>query len=116
MVVISFEPLEQLCQFAEEESLPFQILSDAKYEAYKAFGLQEGPMRRLFGLATLWAYVRGLFQGRWPRMPRANTRQLGGDAVIDAGGKVAFLYRSRDPSDRPAVRILLDAVRQSAQE
>jgi hypothetical protein len=116
VVVISFEPLEQLRNFADEESLPFLILSDTKCEAYRAFGLQEGPMHRLLGLATIRAYVQGLFQGRRPKMPRANTRQLGGDIVINASGKVVFLYKSKSPADRPVVGVLLDALRRSVRE
>jgi len=36
--------------------------------------------------------------------------QLGGDFVLDAQRRLLFAYRSADPSDRPTVRQLLDAL------
>jgi len=116
VVAVSFEPLPHLQEFANRERLPFPVLSDPGRRAYQALGLQEGPSHRIFGLATIWTYVRSLFQGRWPRVPRANVLQLGGDVIIDANGIIAFLYKSRDPADRPPVAMLLDAVRRSIQK
>ena len=37
--------------------------------------------------------------------------QLGGDFVIDARGRLAYAYRSAEPTDRPAVAELLKAIR-----
>ena len=111
--MVSFEPLPHLQQFASEEHLPFTIFSDPERSAYRAFGLQEGGMQRIFGPATIWTYIGGLFRGRWPRVPRSEIRQLGGDVVINAGGKIGLLYQSKDPADRPSVGTLLDAIRRS---
>ncbi len=114
--MVSFEPVSYLQRFTSEEHLPFAILSDPERRAYRAFGLQEGTVGRIFGPATLWAYVSGILRGRWPRVPRSDDRQfrqLGGDVIINAGGKVVLLYRSKNPADRPAVGTLLDAIRRS---
>ena len=114
MVAVSFESLPPLQEFTRREQLPFPVLSDPERKAYRAFGLQEGSAHRIFGLPTIWTYLRGLFQGRWPRLPSANIRQLGGDILIDASGKVALLYRSQSPADRPTVDMLLEAFRKSS--
>jgi hypothetical protein len=116
VVAVSFEPLPLLLEFARREKLPFPVLSDPERKAYRAFGLQEGSARRIFGLPTIWTYLRGLFQGRWPRFPSANIRQLGGDILIDASGKVVLLHRSQSPADRPTVGMLLEAIRKSSQD
>jgi hypothetical protein len=116
VVAVSFEPLPLLQEFARREKLPLPVSSDPERKAYRAFGLQEGSAHRLFGLPTIWTYLRGLFQGRWPRLPSANIRQLGGDILIDASGKVALLHRSHSPADRPTVGMLLETVRKSIKE
>lgn len=114
VVVVSFEPLEQLERYAREERLPFPVLSDPERVAYRAFGLAEASLGRLFSPGTVWVYARELLRGRWPRVRRAKFRQLGGDVVIAADGKVALLHRSVHPADRPAVARLLDVARRSA--
>jgi hypothetical protein len=116
VVAVSFEPWPLLQEFARREELPFPVLSDPERKAYQAFGLREGSAHRIFGLATTWTYLRGLFQGQWPRWPSANIRQLGGDILIDARGQVALLHRSQSPADRPTVDILLEVIRKSIQE
>lgn len=114
VVVVSFEPLEQLQRYALDERLPFPVLTDPERTAYRAFGLAEAPLRRLFDPATVWTYVLELLRGRWPRVRRAEFKQLGGDVVIAADGKVALLHASAHPADRPAVARLLDVVRRAA--
>ena len=45
------------------------------------------------------------------RRPTEDTRQLGGDVVVDRDGRLAYLFRSSEPDDRPAVDELVDAIR-----
>jgi len=116
VVAVSFESLPPLQEFARREKLPFPVLSDPERKAYRAFGLQEGSAHRIFGLPTIWTYLRGFLQRRWPRLPSADIRQLGGDILIDAGGNIALLHRSQSPADRPGVGMLLEAIRKSIQE
>jgi hypothetical protein len=116
VVAVSFEPLPLLQEFAKKEELPFPVLSDPERKAYRAFGLQEGSAHRIFGLPAIWTYLRGLLQGRWPRWPSANIRQLGGDILINTSGNIALLHRSHSPADRPGVGVLLKAIRKSIQE
>jgi hypothetical protein len=116
VVAVSFEPWPLLQEFARREKLPFPVLSDPERKAYRAFGLQEGSAHRIFGLPTIWTYLRGLFQGRLPRYPSANIRQLGGDILIDASGNIVLLHRSRSPADRPTAAQLLEALRKCGQD
>ncbi|MDQ4049819.1 MAG: AhpC/TSA family protein, partial [Actinomycetota bacterium] len=40
--------------------------------------------------------------------------QLGGDAVLDAHGRLAWIHRSAGPEDRPTVEELVTVVRRAA--
>ena len=87
--------------------LPFPLLSDPERDAYWAYGLRSGNLRRIFGPGTIWAYVKLLAAGQWYHFRRSDFLQLGGDFVIDAAGVVQYEYRSAAPHDRPAVEQLV---------
>jgi hypothetical protein len=55
--------------------------------------------------------VRLIRAGRRLRRPTQDTRQLGGDFVVDRRGRLAYAYRSARPDDRPPVEELIDAAR-----
>jgi hypothetical protein len=40
--------------------------------------------------------------------------QLGGDLVLDGQGRPAYAYRSAEPTDRPTLEALLQAVRHAS--
>ena len=44
------------------------------------------------------------------RRVHEDTLQLGGDAVVDADGRLAWVYLSRGPEDRPAFEVVQDAL------
>ena len=90
--------------------LPFPLLSDPEKDAYRAYGLNPGKLRRIFGLGTIWAYARLLASGQMYHFRRSDFMQLGGDFVIDATGVVRYEYRSGAPHDRPSVAQLIDVL------
>jgi hypothetical protein len=56
-------------------------------------------------------YAQLLWQGRRPAGPAGDTRQLGGDAVVDSVLTVRWVYRQHGPEDRPSpadIRAALD--------
>ncbi len=83
--------------------LPFPLLSDPERDAYRAYGLRSGNLRRIFGPGTILAYAKLLAAGQWYHFRRSDLLQLGGDFVIDAAGIVRYEYRSGAPHDRPSV-------------
>lgn len=111
---VSFEPPRQARGFARVMGLPFPVLSDPERRGYAAFGLTAGERGKVWSRQTAGAYLRGLAHGRLPHIPKGDTTQLGGDVVLDAEGRIAYLYRSDTPADRPSVDDLLDAVRRAA--
>ncbi len=111
VLVVTFEPPSEAARFAQQARLPFTMLSDPDRRAYAAFGLRRGRWGQVWGWNTATAYLRGLLAGRWPRPPRGDLGQLGGDFVLDREGRLVFAHCGRDPADRPAVGQLLAALR-----
>src|SRR5579884_4171309 len=103
VLVISFEPPAEAAEFARREGLPFPILSDPERRAYAAFGLTRGTVPRDQLGRTIRYYLQAFLHGHWPRRPRGDTRQLGGDFVLDPAGRIVYAHPERGPADRPPV-------------
>ncbi len=108
VVVIAFAPAESLVGYQHRQRLDhLLVLSDPDRQAYDAFGLGRGSLRRVWLDPRVWVrYLELMLRGRrvgGSMVPREDTLQLGGDALIDADGRIAWTYRSRGPEDRPTV-------------
>ena len=103
VVGVSFESRDRLFQMSRQMQLPFPVLSDPEKDAYRAFGLSSGKLRRIFGPGTIRAYAKLLAAGQMYHFRRSDFLQLGGDFVIDAAGFVRYEYRRGAPHDRPLV-------------
>ncbi len=114
MVAIGFATPERLRRLAEDVGVPFPMLHGPEYQAYRAFSLQQGTLREVYGLRTAWAYLKLIVRKRRFTRTQTDRLQLGGDFIIDGQGIVRLAYRSRDPADRPPVSRLLDALREAA--
>ena len=110
VVAVSFEPRVRLAQLSRQMRLPFPLLSDPQRDAYRAYGLQRGAMSRIFGLGTIWAYVKLLARGRRYHLRPSDLRQLDGDFVIDTAGIVRYEDRGAAPHDRPPIERLLETL------
>jgi peroxiredoxin len=106
VVVISFGTEYWVKVWLQETQAPFPMLLDQERVAYRAYGLERSLLRS-WGLKTMWHYARLLLSGRRWRGIQGDSSQLGGDFIVDAGGRLRFVYTSRDPADRPAVSQLL---------
>ena len=112
--MISFAQRRAIEYYARDLRIPFPLLSDPERAAYEAYGLRKGGLWSIFGPKTVWEYVKLMAHGRLFRGIQADPFQLGGDFVIDGSGIVRFAYRSEDPTDRPAMDRLLQAVHSPA--
>ena len=111
---ISFADVRAQERYARDLHMPFPLLSDADRTAYQAYGLGHGNTWAVFGTRTIWTYVKLMARGRRFRGIQADPYQLGGDFVIDGAGVLRFAYRSREPSDRPTMERLLEAIRDAS--
>ena len=114
VIAVGFAPQELLGELADDLSLPFPLLRDPDFSAYRAFGLRRGSVREIYGPGTIWTYVKLMLRGRRLRRTNADRFQLGGDFVIDGQGTIRLAHPSRNPSDRASVSRLLDALREVA--
>jgi hypothetical protein len=105
VVVVAFAPPESLVGYQHRQRLDhLLVLSDPDRRAYDAFGLGRGSLLRVWLDPRVWVrYLELMLRGRRLEVAHEDTLQLGGDALIDAHGRIAWIYRSRGPEDRPTV-------------
>jgi hypothetical protein len=113
-LVVTFEPPDKAREYLDETGLNWPLLVDTDRRHYRAYGMRKARLRHLWGFATMRAYGREALEGRFPRMPRADTAQQGGNVLIDPAGVVRFHHVGRGPADRPPVDSVLAARRAGA--
>ena len=106
-LAVTFEGAAAARAYVAETGLRWPLLVDAERRLYRAYGMRKARLRHLFGPATVRAYWREARRGRFPRLPRADTAQQGGNVLIDPAGLVRFHHVGRGPADRPPIRELL---------
>ena len=110
IVVISFGRPDQARIWLDETNVSFTLLLDPKRKAYRAYGLEHSLLRS-WGLNVWLLYAQLLFKGRKWRGILGDSGQLGGDIIVDSMGRIRFAYCSHDPTDRPDIHTLLNALR-----
>ena len=110
LVAVTFAAVAELPPHRAHLELPFPMLADPDRETYRQFDLGRGALRDIWSLGTMKMYARLLRQGRKLRRPTQDTRQLGGDFVIDAQGRLAAGFWPTSPDDRPSVDSLIEAI------
>lgn len=101
---------------AKKHGVTYPVLGDPGHASYRTLGLGRTG---LFGLtlAPFFEDARGSFANlrradlRAAASPRSDVRRLGGAMVVDASGKIRFLYRSQSTTDVPKTDTLLAALR-----
>jgi peroxiredoxin len=110
IVVVSFGAGLLARRWLEETKAPFTLLLDPRREAYKAYHLDRSLLRS-WNLNTFLRYVRLLLSGyRW-RGIQGDSAQLGGDFIVDRDGIIRLAWPSRDPTDRPSIDDILNALK-----
>lgn len=115
LVVVTQSRPEHLKVRLEDDPKPFPVVCDPERQVYRDFGLLPGKARMFLSFKVIRNYLVRMFQGWRVRMPVKNEDllQLGGDFVIDRSCHLVYAYRSADPTDRPPVDQLLEAVRKT---
>jgi len=111
LVVVSFAEPAKLVYYQEQHQWPFPVLADPHRAAYHAFTLKRLSLLRVFSPATLKLYWKLLRSGHHREdYGKEDIYQAGGDFLVNREGQILFAHRSQDPTDRPSLRNLLDAV------
>jgi len=108
-LVVTFEGPAEALEYLDETGLVWPLLLGSDHRLYRAYGMRTARLRHLWGFATIRAYAREAFRGRFPRLPRADAAQQGGDVLIDPSGVVRLHHVGRGPADRPTVTSVLAA-------
>lgn len=111
VAAITFARPEQLGPHRDHLDLPFPLLADPDRDVYRQFQLGRGTLRQVWNPGTLKLYRDLLRRGRRLRRPTQDTRQLGGDFVIDSTGCLSTGFWPASPDDRPSIDELVAAVR-----
>ncbi|MFQ5929904.1 MAG: SelL-related redox protein [Acidobacteriota bacterium] len=111
VVVVSFAEPGRLAIYQQHHQWPFVLLADPDRTAYHYFSLKRLPWFRVFSPSTLRLYFRLLRKGRKiQNYGKDDYYQAGGDFLLDREGTLVFVHRSRDPSDRPSIKRLLEEI------
>jgi hypothetical protein len=113
VLVVSFTKPERVAAYLERYPLPLAVVSDPERAAYKAFALERTSWGSFFRLGVLSRYLLLMFRGWRPRGAEKgdDVLQLGGDFVVGRDNRLTYAYRSREPTDRPTARDLLEVIR-----
>ncbi len=87
--------------FKKRFNIPFTLLVDQDRRTYKAFGLARASAAQLIGPGVLARGAISVLKGNIQGIPPKGTdpMQLGGVAVVDKGGEVLFVHRSKTTAD-----------------
>lgn len=93
-------------------SSPFPVLVDQPRDAYHRWGLQRASFARVWLDPQVWRrYADLILSGERPRALGRDTRQLGGDFVLNPDGLIVYA-RPQQRDDRPPVGELLRVIEQ----
>ena len=118
VLVVSFSRPDQVAAYQRKHPLPFPVVADPERAGYRAFGLGRTSWWNVFRPRVLAGYLRLMLRGGKVERPNEgeDLLQLGGDFVLDGSRRVAFAYRSADPTDRPTPEGLVQAVSRAGAE
>ena len=110
VAVVTFARADLLADYRRHLDITFSVLRDEHRDAYRVYGLTRGSLLQIYRPATIMKYVQLMRAGKRLRRPTEDTRQLGGDFVVGADGRLRFAYRPVAPDDRPAPADLIAAL------
>jgi len=81
-----------------------------------AFDLERASWREILRSRVMWGYLRLMVRGWAPQRGNKgeDVLQLGGDFVLDEARRLVYAHRSAEPTDRPPVAELIQAVAMAA--
>ncbi len=113
VALVTFTDRANLDGYLTTNELPFPVLVDPDRSSYRAYGLGRGAVHRIWGWRAARRYLEIFRSDGFAGLarPTEDTRQLGGDFVIDRDGRLVYGFWGEGPDDRPPVDDLVAAVR-----
>ncbi len=109
IVVVTFAGQRVLKGYRRRFADPLTVVTDEELQLYRTLGFGRGSFWRVWGWKSAKKYIELLRQGHRLEKTDADTRQLGGNAVVGPDGRLAWVYAGAGPDDRPSVDELLEA-------
>ncbi len=101
--------------FASQFGQGSRCLADPGKETYKAIGLEDFNLLRIFSDPNLRKRRQenkvGGFRQNWRATKLANAAQLPGAAVFDANGTIRWVHRGKHPGDLPPMTEMFEHAR-----
>ena len=91
---------EMAAHFKREFEIPFTLLIDHERQTYRALKLGRANPWNVYGPPVWIEGIKSILD-HGNKFPRQDPMQLGGAVVVDKGGEVLFVYRSKASSDIP---------------
>lgn len=114
LAVVHDEPARVRAQLLAGVDWPYPVAVDLERTAYRAWGLRRAPWTRIWLDPSVWRqYAQLLAAGHRIRGTGRDQRQLGGDFVIGADGRIAYA-RPQQRDDRPPAGELVRAIEEIA--
>jgi hypothetical protein len=110
VTVIGMGATQTAKRFKEHEHLPFRVLVDKKRVSYELLGHERGSVSNVMG-PKVWRRGLESLVRHGQGLPKEDPYQLGGVAVIAAGGTLKLVHRSATSADNLPVDDLLEALR-----
>lgn len=101
--MIGLGDIEKARRFKVREDLPFPLLGDPDRSTYRLAGLVRGSVGDVMGPKVWGRGLKSLLSGNRQSRPREDPMQLGGTAVIGAGGKLLHLHVATTSADNMPV-------------
>jgi hypothetical protein len=105
-------------EFCAQEDAAALCIGDDDKRTYRAMGLEDFNLFKLFsdsGLKKRRAENKAAgFSQNWGATKLRDSAQLPGAAIVDAEGKIRWLYRGAHPGDLPPVGEMLAKARELA--
>jgi hypothetical protein len=116
VIAVSMSNPESIARYLDGHPHPIAVLADPERNLYSALGLGRTSWARLLRPNLVWRYLRLMARGgKVRRVPAGeDALQLGGDFLIDHDRQLLWAHRGADPTDRPTVDAILDAVHRLA--
>lgn len=102
--------IELLALVKVELGLTIPLLSDPAWELHGQYKMRRGTRREVYLSVSTWKAYAQLFRHWRIRKPSEDIFRLGGAAVVDAAGTLAYLHRGRNPADYADPRALAEAL------
>ena len=90
---------EEAARFKTKYRSPHPFISDPQQHLYRDLGFPRGTLSQLLGPRVAAKALRVMLQGYGQGRPTADARQLGGAALVEQDGRIAWIRKGKDAAE-----------------